>query len=109
MLRKNKLHKYEPKRHITLTYKTTQRKKNAQIRVKRAPNTTLKNYAKKKKCTYSNQKKHLQLPYKIYVKKKFAQSRVKKPPYTTVKILCQEKKKKKEACTNSTQIHPALP
>ena len=47
--------------------------KNAQIRAKKAPNPTLQTLCqetKKKKLTNSIQEKHLTLPYKHYAKKK---------------------------------------
>ena len=90
------MHNFQPKKHLTLHYKSNGKKKSEQIRTKTAPNTTLKNYAKKTKIAQIlarkapnttlkklsqekknlhkyDSKKHLTLPYKNYAKNKNVQ------------------------------------
>ena len=81
--KKSKMQKFKRKKELTQPYKNLcQGKKEwkiAEIRAKKAPNTTQKNYAKKIKLPKFEPKKHLTLPYKNFaMKKKITNSRKKK-------------------------------
>ena len=106
-MRNNEMHKFEPKKCLTLSYKKYAKEKKSQIRIKKAPNTSLQKLCKEKNakirakkvpnntlqnlCQKSAQirsKKHQKLPYKNYAKKKkMHKVEPKKANNTTVKTI----------------------
>ena len=71
-----------------------QGKKNAQIRAKYAPNTTLQKLCREKKMHNLEPKKHITLPCKNYAKrKKYSQIRAKKGYHTTLEKKPMPRKK----------------
>ena len=95
------MHIFEPKKHITLYYKNNVEKKNtAQIRAKKAPNTTLKKLREEKKKYKFKPKKHLALPYKNDANIKRKMHRFE--PKRRLTLLYKNYTKKKK-CRNSSQ------